>query len=79
LCYLGTPAFIAYGIAAITLEIKDHKTGQVLAVLKESTEVKNSFTVYDFKVSEKGTELEDAFRETVRKLKESLLVKLNPK
>jgi hypothetical protein len=75
--YFGTPTFKAEGLAALTLEVKDKKTGIVLATLQDSANIKNSFTVYNFKVCECGTELEDAFRELGKKLKEDLLSKVN--
>jgi hypothetical protein len=77
LAYFGTPTFRAEGLAAITLEVKDKKTGTVLATFQESANMANLFTVYNFKVCEGGTELEDAFRELGRKLKEDLLNKVN--
>lgn len=77
LCYLGTPNAVAYGLVSITLEVKDNKTGTVIRTFKETAKIENLFSVYNFKVGDGGTELEDAFREVGRKLKEDLLSKVN--
>lgn len=75
--YLGVPTLKGEGIATIVLEVRDAKTDAVIATLEESAKIENYFTVYNFKIGDSGTELEDAFREAGRKLKEDLLTKVN--
>lgn len=75
--YAGISTLRAYGAVEIILEIKDNRTGVVIATLQESADIKNAFTVYNFKIGDSGSELEDAFREVGRKLKKALLEKLS--
>jgi hypothetical protein len=75
--YLGIPTLKGEGVATIVLEVRDAKTDVLIATLRESAKVENYFTVYNFKIGDSGTELEDAFREVGRKLKEGLLTQLN--
>lgn len=76
-CYFGVPYSEAYGIAGISLEIKDNKTGAIIGTLQESSRFDSSYTFYNFKAGDAGTELEDAFRDTAKKLKEDLLTRIN--
>lgn len=75
--YFGVPCYEAYGIAEITLEIKDNKTGKVLGTLQESSRVDTSYSIYNFKAGEAGGELADAFRDVAKQLKEDLLTKIH--
>lgn len=75
--YFGVPMNEAYGIASISLEIKNNKTGMVIGKLGEFSQTNNSYTLYNFKAGEAGTELEEAFREVAKKLKEGLLIKVD--
>lgn len=79
LSYLGISTLEAYGIADITLEIKDNRNGNIIATIQESTAIKNAFSVYNFKIGDSGSELEDAFRDVGKKLKKALLQKLGAK
>jgi hypothetical protein len=74
--YFGMPAYEAYGIAAITLEIKNNKTGAVITKTQEYSRVDSSYTIYNFKAGEAGAELQEAFRDVAKKLKEDLLKKV---
>ncbi len=78
-CYFGVPINEAYGIATIALEIKDNKTGSIIGVIEGTSRTDNSYTLYNFKAGEAGTELEEAFREAAKKLKEGLLIKVDLK
>ena len=71
--YFGVPCYEAYGIASITLEVKDNKTGQEIKKIKRDVRIDNSYTLYNFKAGEAGTELEEAFRGAAKQLKEDLL------
>ncbi len=75
--YFGISTLQAYGVATITLEIKDNHSGAVIATIQESAAIKNAFSVYNFKIGDSGSELEDAFREVGRKLKQAVLQKLS--
>jgi hypothetical protein len=75
--YFGVPCNEAYGVAGITLEIKDNKTGSIIGRLEESSRVDSSYTLYNFKAGDAGSELEEAFRDVGKKLKEDLLTKVN--
>jgi hypothetical protein len=73
LALFGAPCYTAYGIADITLEITDNKTGALIATLNESSRIESNYTLYDMKAGEYGAELSDAFREVTKKLKEDIL------
>lgn len=76
-CYFGVPYADAYGIAGITLEVRDNKTGKVLYSFAEESKMVNSYTFYNVKAGDSGAELSEAFREVGKKLKEDLLIKAN--
>lgn len=73
--YFGAPCYEAYGIAGITLEVKDG-SGSIIAKIDELSEVKDSYSLYNFKAGEAGAELSEAFRDVAKKLKEKLVIKL---
>jgi hypothetical protein len=75
--YFGAPCYESYGVAGITLEIKDNKTGKIIGTLSESSKIETSYTIYNFKAGEAGTELQEAFRDVAKKLKEDLLRKVS--
>ncbi|HOX54228.1 MAG: hypothetical protein PHI86_00550 [Candidatus Omnitrophica bacterium] len=75
--YFGVPCYESYGVADITLEIKDNRTGAIIVTLKESSKIETSYTLYDFKAGEAGAELSDAFRDVAKKLKEDILTKVS--
>ncbi len=76
-CYFGVPYADAYGIAGITLQVKDNKTGKVLYSFAEESKMVNSYTFYNVKAGDSGAELAEAFRDVGKKLKEDLLMKAN--
>ncbi|PIP20689.1 MAG: hypothetical protein COX40_03565 [Candidatus Omnitrophica bacterium CG23_combo_of_CG06-09_8_20_14_all_40_11] len=76
-CYFGVPYADAYGIAGITLEVRDNKVGKVLWSFAEESKMVNSYTFYNMKAGDSGAELAEAFREVGKKLKEDLLIKTN--
>jgi hypothetical protein len=75
--YFGVPCNEAYGIAGITLEVKDNKTNSLIAKLVESSKMESQYTLYNFKAGEAGSELEEAFRDVAKKLKEDLLNRIS--
>ena len=76
LIYFGVPCQEAYGLATITLELKDQKTGAILGTFKETSKVTTAYTLYNFKAGEAGAELSEAFRDIAKKLKEAILEKM---
>jgi len=68
----GVPEYEAYGIAGITLEIKDNKSGTIIGKLEETSRQESEYTMYNFKTGEAGAELEEAFRDVAKKLKEGV-------
>jgi hypothetical protein len=74
--YFGAPCYDAYGIASIALEVKDNKTGNMLATIDESSEIRDSYSLYNFKAGEAGAELSEAFRDVAKKLKTGLITKI---
>jgi hypothetical protein len=77
--YFGAPAYEAYAITDISLEIKDSKTGKILGTFTEQSEIKNPHTLYNVKAGEYGAELAETFRDVVKTLKEDILLKLDIK
>ena len=73
LIYFGVPCQEAYGIAEITLEVKDNKADKLLGRFTESLKEENSYTLYNAKAGEAGAELQEAFRNVAKKLKEDIL------
>lgn len=76
-CYFGVPYADAYGIAGITLEVRDNKAGKVLYSFAEESKMVNSYSFYNVKAGDSGAELAEAFRGVAKKLKEDLLIKAN--
>jgi hypothetical protein len=73
LIYLGIPAGEAEGIAEISVQMINAKTGAMVAEYNRKDEKKASYTIYNFKVGEAGSELADAFREVSKQIKDSIL------
>ena len=70
---VGVNVETAYGVAGITIEVKDNKTGSTLATISKELEVENSYSAYNFKAGEAGAELSEAFREVVKQIKRDLV------
>jgi len=77
LVYFGIPCNEAYGIANISLTIKDTKTDKAIGSFNEESKVNSSYTLYNFKAGDAGSELSEAFRDVAKKLKEDVLTKAN--
>lgn len=77
--YFGAPAYEAYAVADITLEVKDNRTGKILGNFNKSSEIKNPHTLYNVKAGEYGAELAEAFRDVIKALKEDILLNLDVK
>ena len=73
LVYLGVPAGHATGICDISLQLTDAKTGAVVGEYNWTDTRKTSYTIYNMKTGEAGTELADAFREVSEHLKEAIV------
>jgi len=61
----------------VSLEIVDNKSGKVLGTIRGSGEQKLSYSLYNMSVGEAGSELAEAFRLTVKELKEKILTEIN--
>lgn len=66
-----------YGVADITLEVRDVKSGAVVGTFNETSMVKNAYTIYNTPAGDAGAELADALRDVVKKLKIAILNKIN--
>ncbi len=81
--YIGLIAMIvgvetteAYGIAGITIEVKDNKTGTVITTISKNSEIHTSYNAYNFQAGEAGSELAEALRAVVKEIKSELLTNI---
>ena len=77
LMYFGIPIEEHVGVVDISLEVIDKKTGKVLGNIQGSNTDKLKYSLYNVSVGEAGSELAEAFRESVKELKEKLLSEIN--
>ena len=77
LMYFGMPVEEHVGNVDVSLEIVDNKSGKVLGTIRGSGEQKLSYSLYNMSVGEAGSELAEAFRLTVKDLKEKILTEIN--
>ena len=76
LVYFGLPVGDYVGQAEITLKVVDKKTGQVLGSVRGVGEQRLTVTLYSMSVGEIGSELAEAFRQSVKQLKEKILTEI---
>lgn len=69
----GLPIEEHVGEVDITLELVDKHSGRVLAVVQGDDVEKVSYTMYNMSVGEFGSELAEAFRESVKEAKEKMI------
>ncbi len=79
LVVLGVPLSEAYGITELQLEFKERASGKILGTFSAESKVTSSYSIYNFKAGESGSELAESFRDVVRKLKEEIALKLSGK
>ncbi len=73
LIYFGVPTYNIEGVAEITLNIKDNKTGKIIESFTAESKATNSYNLYNFKAGDAGAELSEAFRDVAKQLKEDIL------
>jgi len=74
--YFGVPCSESYGIAEITLIVKDARSGKILGTFKSESKVTDVYTLYNVKAGEAGAELAEAFRNVAKDLKEQIVRKI---
>ncbi len=77
LVYLGLPLETHVGDVDISLEIVDKESGKVLGNIQGSGSESSTYSLYNYPVGEFGSELAEAFRESVKQLKEKMLSEIN--
>jgi len=73
LIYVGIPLEDHVGETEISLEIVDNKSGKVLGTIRGSGSQRLSYSLYNMSVGETGSELAEAFRQSIKEIKEKLL------
>jgi hypothetical protein len=71
--YFGAPAHTAEGIAELSVQLVNPKTGAVLSKYERIATKKTTYTIYNFKAGEAGSELADAFRDVSKQIKDSIV------
>lgn len=77
LVYFGLPVGDYVGEADITLKVIDKKTGRMLGTVQGAGEQRLTCTLYNSHVGEVGSELAEAFRQSVKQLKEKMLTEIS--
>lgn len=72
--YFGVPVNDLEGIANLRVQLVSSKTGKVVAEYDKSSTRTASFSIYNMKAGEAGSELADAFRDVVKQIKDAILV-----
>ena len=73
LIYFGIPIHDAEGIANVHVQLVSSKTGKVLAEYDKTSTRTATFTLYNLKAGEAGSELADAFRDVAKQIKDAVL------
>ena len=70
--FFGVPCYESYGIADITLTIKDSANNRVLGKFHSESKVTDEYSIYNFKAGEAGAELAEALRNVAKDLKQQI-------
>ncbi|OGX08710.1 MAG: hypothetical protein A2Z88_01815 [Omnitrophica WOR_2 bacterium GWA2_47_8] len=73
LMYFGVPIEEHVGDVKIVLEIVDKRSGKILGTIDGSGSQRLNYSLYNLSVGETGSELAEAFRQSVKQLKEKIL------
>jgi hypothetical protein len=71
--YFGIPIHDAEGIANLQVQLVSSKTGKVLAEYDKTSTRTATYTLYNLKAGEAGSELADAFRDVAKQIKDAVL------
>jgi len=73
LIYFGIPIHEAEGVATLRVQLVRTKTGQPIAEYEKSSTRTATYTLYNLKAGEVGSELADAFRDVAKQIKDSIV------
>ncbi len=73
LIYFGIPINEAEGVASLRVQLVRAKTGQPIAEYEKSSTRTATYTLYNLKAGEVGSELADAFRDVAKQIKDAIL------
>ena len=73
LVYFGLPVHEAEGVATLRVQLVSVKTGQTMAEYEKTSTRTASFSIYNFKAGEAGSELADAFRDVAKQIKDAIV------
>lgn len=73
LIYFGVPVHDAEGVAQLSVQLASSKTGKIVAEYDKNSTRTATFTIYNFKAGEAGSELADAFRDVAKQIKDAIL------
>ncbi len=71
--YFGIPIYEAEGVATLRVQLVRTKTGQTIGEYEKSSTRTATYTLYNSKAGEEGSELADAFRDVAKQIKDAIL------
>ena len=73
LIYFGIPVHEAEGVATLRVQLVSAKTGQTMAEYEKTSTRTATFSIYNLKAGEAGSELADAFRDVAKQIKDAIV------